>query len=626
MWPPLKTLPEVKSFIGVIFAVTGNILISVALNLQKNAHNELQRLQLAFINNSNTHSQAASFGSDLSSRSLHTQNDDSYEVLLDPEQYSETNYLRSKAWWTGIILMIIGELGNFMAYAFAPASVVAPLGTVALISNVILAPIMLKERFRKQDLIGILIAIIGAVVVVLDPEAIWNAIKQTPFIIYFIITATLASFLMYLSDRIGHKTCFVDLSLVAIFGGYTVLATKSISSMLTMTYVAMFTYSITYFLLIILMSTAVLQIKFLNKALRQFDSTEVIPTQFVLFTISAIIGSAVLYKDFADMNFWKFAGFLIGCISTFVGVYFITSNRNNSEGYSHQSPNNLSSGTVRSNSIMIDPLRAVLPVLPDELGASNGSVEFNRQYLPFNHQRSVATSIPRRHTLAEPVVFPSTPLLNGSASRQDGLLRQLVHGVSTTSLTAGVSQALNSVGARHSHALGLDQVFENYWLKMISEQNRSSLPDYTQRDYGVHRRSNSVPPGLISRGVDLSNYQNRLSSPLATNVEDDEESFNTQPKSFTNSSYLSTSYNNYEYYDSEYTDSAQTDDDARTISGLTISTNGSNIGIYTGDEGSTYEAFPGIDDFNNHSDDINDLPDLPLRRDYGGATESESEM
>jgi len=84
-------------------------LISVALNLQKNAHNELQRLQLEFINNSNTRSQASSFGSDLSSRNLRTHNDDSYEVLLDPEQYSETNYLRSKAWWTGIFLMIVGK-------------------------------------------------------------------------------------------------------------------------------------------------------------------------------------------------------------------------------------------------------------------------------------------------------------------------------------------------------------------------------------------------------------------------------------------------------------------------------------------------------------------------------------
>ncbi|GBC20213.2 DUF803-domain-containing protein [Rhizophagus irregularis DAOM 181602=DAOM 197198] len=542
MWPPFKDLPEVKSFIGVIFAVAGNILISVALNIQKSAHNELQRLQRLQLNNFNS-------GSDFSSRSLHTNNDE-YEVLLDPEQYSETNYLRSKAWWAGIFLMIIGELGNFMAYAFAPAS----------------------------DLMGIFIAIIGAVVVVvnsksdevkLTPEAIWTAIKETQFIIYFIITVTLAIFLMYLSDKIGHKTCFVDLSLVAIFGGYTVLATKSLSSMLTMKFVAMFTYSITYLILIVLMGTAVLQIRFLNKALKQFDSTEVIPIQFVLFTISAIIGSAVLYNDFADMNFWKFTGFFIGCILTFVGVYFITSNRSESEGYSHPVPNNLSSGSVRS-SRMVDPLRAVLPVFPDEL--NGGSGEFNRQYSSFN-QSSVATGIPRRHTLTEPTVLSSTPLLNGYSSlRNDGILRSL--GVSATSLTAGVSQALNSVGARHSHALGLEQVFENY--KGIG------------KDYGAHRRSMSVPPGLVSRGVDYSNYQNgRISSPLATNAEDDSESFGAQPKSYANSS----SYSNSEY--SDYTDTAQTDDDARTISGWTISTNGSNIGNYIGDESSTYEAFPG---------------------------------
>jgi len=486
-----------------------------------------------------------------------------------------------------------------MAYAFAPASVVAPLGTVALISNVILAPIMLKERFRMQDLMGILIAIFGAIVVVINsksdevkltPEAIWTAIKETQFIIYFIITVALAMFLMYLSDKIGHKTCFVDLSLVAIFGGYTVLATKSLSSMLTMKFVAMFTYSITYLILIVLMGTAVLQIRFLNKALKQFDSTEVIPIQFVLFTISAIIGSAVLYNDFADMDFWKFTGFFIGCILTFTGVYFITSSRNESEGYSHSSPNNLSSGSVGR---IVDPLRAVLPVFPDELNGSGGSGEFNRQYSSFN-QSPVATGIPRRHTLAEPAVISSTPLLNSYSSlRNDGLLRSL--GVSASSLTAGVSQALNSVGARHSHALGLEQVFENY--KGI------------RKDYGAHRRSISVPPGLVSRGIDYSNHQNgRISSPLATNVEYDGERFGARPKPYANSS----SYSNSEY--SDYTDTAQTDDDSRTISGLTISTNGSNVGNYMGDESSTYEAFPGT---NNYSDDMNDLPDLPLRRDYG---------
>lgn len=35
--------------------------------------------------------------------------------------------------WMGFLLMNVGEMGNFISYAFAPASVVAPLGTVRVL-------------------------------------------------------------------------------------------------------------------------------------------------------------------------------------------------------------------------------------------------------------------------------------------------------------------------------------------------------------------------------------------------------------------------------------------------------------------------------------------------------------
>lgn len=46
------------------------------------------------------------------------------------EQVEEGQYLRSKLWWLGQLLITVGEGGNFVSYGFAPASVVAPLGTV----------------------------------------------------------------------------------------------------------------------------------------------------------------------------------------------------------------------------------------------------------------------------------------------------------------------------------------------------------------------------------------------------------------------------------------------------------------------------------------------------------------
>ena len=45
-------------------------------------------------------------------------------------EVEEGMYLKSKLWWIGLVLMAVGEGGNFLSYGFAPASVVAPLGTV----------------------------------------------------------------------------------------------------------------------------------------------------------------------------------------------------------------------------------------------------------------------------------------------------------------------------------------------------------------------------------------------------------------------------------------------------------------------------------------------------------------
>lgn len=42
-------------------------------------------------------------------------------------------YLREFQWWTGLATMGLGELCNFTAYGFAPASVVTPLGALSVL-------------------------------------------------------------------------------------------------------------------------------------------------------------------------------------------------------------------------------------------------------------------------------------------------------------------------------------------------------------------------------------------------------------------------------------------------------------------------------------------------------------
>lgn len=105
------------------------------------------------------------------------------------------------------------------------------------------------------------------------------------------------------------------------------MATKGVSSMLSSTLLGAFTTPVTYVLISILLGTAIMQVRYVNKALQRFDSTQVIPIQFVSFTLCVIIGSAVLYRDFESTTTKRAFKFIGGCLLTFFGVFLITSGR-----------------------------------------------------------------------------------------------------------------------------------------------------------------------------------------------------------------------------------------------------------------------------------------------------------
>ncbi|KAL0070902.1 hypothetical protein AAF712_002123 [Marasmius tenuissimus] len=260
----------------------------------------------------------------------------------DPSNSNESEYLKSKLWWTGFLLMNVGEMGNFISYAWAPASIVAPLGTFALIANCFFAPLILGERFRKRDLFGIMIAIIGAVTVVLasnassgrlSPDELVKAISQIPFLVYSCLYLVGIAVLATLSEGpLGQEWVLIDVGLCALFGGFTVLSTKAVSTLLTMQWSQVFTKIITYPVILVLAVTGVGQIRYLNRALMRFDSKIVIPIQFVFFNLSAIIGSAILYGDFRKANFHQVVTFLYGCGATFLGVFIISWTQESKDG------------------------------------------------------------------------------------------------------------------------------------------------------------------------------------------------------------------------------------------------------------------------------------------------------
>ncbi|KAG9219174.1 hypothetical protein CCMSSC00406_0001584 [Pleurotus cornucopiae] len=394
----MDDLPKVSTatFIGITVAIAGNVLISLALNLQKLAHRRLEddkagrSEELSVRRHTDNNSESAVNGSKPGDRQPLTNNvPRSYgarestasidampehkrtswgwliplktrgkrdiaeeeaaplarplrvDIMTEetdrdaesghgshgprtPSEGNESDYLK----WLGFCLMNVGEIGNFISYAFAPASVVAPLGTFALIANCIFAPVMLGERFRKRDLLGMFIAIIGAVTVVLssnssnvrlDPDALMHAIFQTPFVVYTIIYIIAGISLASLSHGpLGKQWVFIDVGLCAVFGGFTVLSTKAISTLLTLEWLDIFKQWITYPVIVVLIGTGIGQVSTQPAA-----EQTVIPIQFVFFTLSAIIGSAILYGDFKTARFHQIVTFIYGCAATFLGVFII---------------------------------------------------------------------------------------------------------------------------------------------------------------------------------------------------------------------------------------------------------------------------------------------------------------
>ncbi|KAK2728725.1 DUF803 domain membrane protein [Colletotrichum kahawae] len=361
-----KDLQNWSSLIGIITAIVGNILIALALNVQRYAHIRLHRERIRVRRRAKEALKHASGGppgvygtvnladsdrgrldghqenghNDASesaplTRSFPSEESTGSDYSGDDEKAPST-YLKSPYWWMGQILITLGELGNFLAYGFAPASIVSPLGVVALISNCIIAPILFKEKFRQRDFWGVVIAVAGVVVVVLsakqeetklDPHDVWDAITTLEFEIYLAVTVSLIIVLMWASPRYGHRTILIDLGLVGLFGGFTALSTKGVSSMLSSTLLGAFKTPVTYALLFTLLFTAVMQVRYVNKALQRFSSPQVIPVQFVLFTLCVIVGSAVLYRDFERTSAEQAVKFVGGCFLTFSGVVLITSGR-----------------------------------------------------------------------------------------------------------------------------------------------------------------------------------------------------------------------------------------------------------------------------------------------------------
>ena len=231
-------------------------------------------------------------------------------VKYNEEAGEGYGYLKNAFWWAGMTLMIVGEICNFVAYAFVDAILVTPLGALSVVVTTILSAIFLKERLSFVGKVGCFNCIIGSVVIVMNaPEQ--SAVADIRQMKHFVIAPGFLSYAgviivgcafiaLWVGPRYGKKTMLVYLSVCSLVGGLSVVATQGLGAAVVAQAggKAQFNYWFLYVLLVFVITTLLVEIVYLNKALNLFNAALVTPTYYVFFTSSTIVTSAILFRGF----------------------------------------------------------------------------------------------------------------------------------------------------------------------------------------------------------------------------------------------------------------------------------------------------------------------------------------
>lgn len=254
------------------------------------------------------------------------------------------SYLKNPIWWAGIVSLIVGEIANFAAYAFAPAILVTPLGALSVLIGAVLGSYFLKERLGTLGKLGCATCLIGSVIIVLHAppdkevetidEILQYAIKPG-FLLFCTFVAVFASVMIYkVAPAYGKRNPLIYLSICSTVGSVSVMSIKAIgiSVKLTMGGKNQFTHPSTYVFIILTGVCILTQMNYFNKALSQFPTSIVNPLYYVTFTTSTLCASFILYGGFNTSDAVNTISLLSGFLVIFTGVYLLNISRADPDG------------------------------------------------------------------------------------------------------------------------------------------------------------------------------------------------------------------------------------------------------------------------------------------------------
>lgn len=246
------------------------------------------------------------------------------------------SYLKQWMWWLGFITMGIGEAANLLAYAFAPAALVTPLGALSVLVAAVLSSKFINEKLNFIGKIGCFLCIIGSIIFVIhSPKSeeiskfseLYTKLCDYLFLSY-VVTVIVMSFIIKLIfvPRFGNTNIVVYLLLCSAMGSLTVVFCKGVALGVKETIVGdvnNFTNYVFWLLILCAITCILIQMNYLNKSLDIFNTSVVTPVYYVMFTVLVIIASGILFKEWEHMNVEDILGCICGFFVVMTAVFML---------------------------------------------------------------------------------------------------------------------------------------------------------------------------------------------------------------------------------------------------------------------------------------------------------------
>ncbi|KAH8204906.1 hypothetical protein TruAng_000945 [Truncatella angustata] len=180
--------------------------------------------------------------------------------------------------------VILGEICNFAAYAFAPAILVTPLGALSVLIGAVLGSYFLQEELGIIGKLGCALCLIGAIIIVLhappavEVETIDQILKYAlapGYLIYCLSVAVFATVMMFkIAPVYGKKNPLIYVSICSTVGSVSIMSVKAFGIAVKLTFGGnnQFKHGSTYVFITLTGFCILVQMNYFNKALESFST------------------------------------------------------------------------------------------------------------------------------------------------------------------------------------------------------------------------------------------------------------------------------------------------------------------------------------------------------------------